>query len=95
MKKALLLLLICPLFSIGQSRKINLDEAITLSQRNSLDYQSAVNRFRSSYWRFRNYKARFLPQVKLNATIPDYDFGIDIEQQGGEQTFVNINKISY
>lgn len=72
MKKALFLLLILPLFTVAQTKTISLSEAIDLSQKNSLDYQSSVNKFRSSYWRFRNYKANFLPQIKLNATIPNY-----------------------
>lgn len=77
MKKLLLLLIFCPLFTIGQSKKINLKEAITLSQQKSLDYESALNRFRSSYWRFQNHKAGFLPQVRMSATIPNYTEQVD------------------
>jgi len=94
MKKILLLLLICPLFAIGQSKKISLKEAIILSQKKSPDYESAVNRFRSSYWRFRNYKAGFLPQVRLNSTIPRYSEQIDqVTQPDGSVTPINRNII--
>lgn len=77
MKKLYLLLLICPLFAVGQSRKINLEEAIKLSQEKSVDYEIAVNKFRSSYWRYRNHKASFLPQVRMSATIPNYTEQVD------------------
>lgn len=94
MKKALLLLLMCPLFTIGQSKKISLKEAIVLSQKKSSDYESAENRFQSSYWRFRNYKANLLPQVRLNATIPSYSEAIILEQNNGVQNFFNISKLN-
>ena len=95
MKKIILFLLICPLFATGQSKKISLKEAIVLSQKKSPDYKSAVNRFRSSYWRYRNYKARFLPQVRLNSTIPRYSEQIDqVTQNDGSINPINRTLIN-
>ncbi|WP_139959240.1 TolC family protein [Flavicella sediminum] len=95
MKHILLLLFLLPLFSIGQAKKISLEEAILLSQKKSPDYQAAVNKFRSSYWKYRNYKSSFLPQVSLSATIPSYSEEIKpIEQDNGTQNFQNISRLN-
>lgn len=95
MKNILIFLLLLPLFSIGQSKKISLDEAISLSQKKSPDYQAAVNRFRSSYWKYKNFKSSFLPQISLNATIPSYSEEIrPIEQDDGSQSFQNISRLN-
>lgn len=73
MKKIItLLLLLFPIILIGQSKTITLKEAIKLAQKKSLDYKTNLNKNQASYWRFKNYKASFLPQFRLDATLPEF-----------------------
>jgi len=94
--KNILALLICMMLSnfvVGQSRIITLDNAIKLAQKESPDYKSLLNRNQASYWRFRNYQASFLPQLQLDATIPDYsNFIRRIISDSGQDIFVTTNQ---
>jgi outer membrane protein TolC len=77
----------------AQKRTITLEDAIELAQKESPDYQSLVNRNQASYWRFRNYQAGFLPQLRLNSTIPDYsNFIRRITNDNGQDIFVTTNQ---
>lgn len=79
--------------AIGQSKLITLESAIKMAQKGSPDYQSLLNRNQASYWRFRNYQARFLPQLRLNATVPDYsNFIRRITNDIGQDIFVTTNQ---
>lgn len=79
--------------SQSQTRLITLEEAIKMAQKESPDYQTLLNRNQSSYWRFRNYQARFLPQLRLNATLPEYSNSIRrITNDSGQDIFVNTNQ---
>ena len=72
---------------------ISLEEAIKTAHKESPDYQALVNRNQVSYWRFRNYQARFLPQLQLNATIPEYsNFIRRITNDEGQDIFVTTNQ---
>lgn len=95
MKKSLLatLLLISPLLFFGQSKKITLNEAIEIAQKKSPDYETNLNKNQASYWRFKNYKASFLPQFELRATLPEFSNSIQrITNDNGEFIFVNQNQ---
>jgi hypothetical protein len=64
-----------------------------MAQKESPDYQTLLNRNQSSYWRFRNYQARFLPQLRLNATLPEYSNSIrKITNDSGQDIYVNTNQ---
>ncbi len=77
----------------SQSRMITLEESIELAQKESPDYKTLLNRNQASYWRFRNYQASFLPQLRLNATLPDYSNFIQrITNDSGQDIFVNTNQ---
>ncbi len=72
---------------------ISLEDAIQTAQKESPDYQSLVNRNQASYWRFRNYQAGFLPQLRLNAIAPDYsNFIRRITNDTGQDIFVTTNQ---
>jgi len=94
MKNILFLILISiSMISFAQSSTISLEKAIKLAQEKSTDYKVAENRNRASYWRFKNYKANFLPQVKLNATLPSYSNSTRrITNDSGQDIFVNQNQ---
>ncbi|WP_308992314.1 TolC family protein [Mariniflexile litorale] len=95
MKKILFVLIItlsCLAFS--QSKKITLNEAINLAQKQSPDYKITLNRNQSNYWRFRNYKASFLPQLRFNATLPEYNKAVRrITNDAGQDVFVNQDQL--
>ncbi|RED46089.1 TolC family protein [Seonamhaeicola aphaedonensis] len=95
MKKILLLLIvIIPTIVFSQSKKITLNQAIDIAQKSSPEYKINLNINQSSYWRFRRYKASFLPQLNLNATLPEYTNAI-IRQtnDAGQDIFVNQNQL--
>ena len=85
--------LIFSIVGFSQSQKISLEKAIKLAQKNSTDYKVAVNKQRANYWRLKNYKASFLPQVKLSATLPSYSNATKrITNDAGQDIFVNQNQ---
>ncbi len=95
MKKILILFIIVfPLLNFSQSKKITLNEAIEIAQKKSPDYKVNLNRNQSNYWRFRNYKASFLPELRLNATLPEYRNSVRrITNDSGQDVFVNQNQL--
>ncbi len=95
MKKILLIIIVIfPLFNNAQSKKLTLKEAIEIAQKKSPDYKTNLNRNESNYWRFRRYKASFLPQLSLNATLPEYSNAVTrITNNEGQDIFVNQNQL--
>ncbi len=94
MKKIIIVFLLSfPLFVMGQSNKISLEKAIKLAQEKSTDYKTALNRNQASYWRYKNYKSSFLPQVRIDATLPSYSNSTRrITNDSGQDIFVNQNQ---
>ncbi|MBP0905219.1 TolC family protein [Mariniflexile gromovii] len=95
MKKIVfVLIVILPCILFSQSKKITLDEAIDLAKKQSPDYKTILNRNQSNYWRFRNYKANFLPQLRFNATLPEYNKAVRrITNDEGQDIFVNQDQL--
>ncbi len=89
-----ILIVIFPLLTFSQTKKITLTEAISIAQKKSPDYKIHLNRNQANYWRYRNYKASFLPQLKLEATLPAYSNAV-IRQtnDAGQDVFVNQNQL--
>jgi len=94
MKKILILCLLFITYSANtQSISIQLDDAISIAQKNSPDYKALLNRNQASYWRFRRYESSFLPQLRLNATLPSYSNSINrITNDDGQDIFVPSNQ---
>jgi outer membrane protein TolC len=94
MKKLILLFTI--LISGGmfsQKQNISLEQAISIAQKKSPDYKALLNQNQASYWRFRNYKASFLPQLRLEATLPNYSNSINrLTNDSGQDVFVRSNQ---
>ncbi|WP_242203680.1 TolC family protein [Aestuariivivens insulae] len=87
-------LVIIPLFTFSQSKKLTLDEAIAIAQKKSPDYKINLNRNQAYYWRFRRYKASFLPELSLRATLPEYRNAVNrITNDAGQDIFVNQNQL--
>jgi outer membrane protein TolC len=87
-------MLLLPLITFSQSKQITLTEAISIAQKQSPDYKTNLNRNQESYWRFKNYKARFLPQLRLDATLPEFSNSIRrLTNDVGQDIFVNQNQL--
>jgi outer membrane protein TolC len=95
MKKILLFIIIVfPLFNNAQSKKLTLAESIKIARKKSPDYQINLNRNQANYWRFKRYKASFLPELRLNATLPQYTNAINrITNDEGQDIFVTQNQL--
>ena len=89
-----LLLMFCSIGILSaQKLPIDLEQAIVRAQSLSPDYQINITRYQTSYWRYRNYKAGLLPQMRLNATIPSYtNSSTLITNDQGEDIFVYQNQ---
>ena len=94
MKKIIIIWVLFITYSASsQSRSIKLEEAISIAQKKSPDYKTLLNRNQASYWRYRRYEASFLPQLRLNATIPSYSNATNtITNDNGEFSFVRSNQ---
>lgn len=94
MKKThLFILMFFPLIFIGQTQRISLSNAIKMAQQKSPDYKANLNRNEASFWRNKNYRASFLPQFRMTATLPAYSNSITrITNDEGQDIFVNQNQ---
>ncbi|MEE9360967.1 MAG: TolC family protein [Cellulophaga sp.] len=87
------LFLISQTIMFGQSKKIKLTEAIELAKKKSPEYKAISNTTEASYWRYRNYKSDFLPQLSLKATLPEYSNATRrIINDEGQDIFVSQNQ---
>ena len=58
-------------------KRYTLAQVIHLAQKQSPDALMAIHRFRKSYWQYRNFKATYLPNLSLTATLPDINRSIN------------------
>ncbi len=95
MKKIILLVIIGMFSTITFSQsKITLADAISIAQKQSPDYKTNLNRNEASYWRFKNFKARFLPQLRLDLTLPEFSNSTNrITNDAGQDIFVKQNQL--
>ncbi|NER15781.1 TolC family protein [Spongiivirga citrea] len=88
-----LITVLCIVSVQAQTKKITLEDAIKVAQKESPDYVAAVNRFQSGYWGYRRYQAGFLPGLRLDATLPNYSESVTrIQNDLGQDIFVNQNQ---
>lgn len=66
-----IVLLVCATSADAQ-RNFSLAEAVQLSQKQSLYFHRAKNAYEKGFWRFQNFKAGLLPEIRLNATTPTF-----------------------
>ncbi|HLO90033.1 MAG TPA: TolC family protein [Lentimicrobium sp.] len=81
--------------SAQEVKIITLDEAMIIARKQSPDALSAMHRFRSSYWQYRNYKADLMPALTLDATIPSLSDNIYKIQTENGDVFSRYNQVSY
>lgn len=93
MKNTLILFGLFLSISMFSQQLITLEQAIEIAQKNSPEYKALVNQNQASYWRYRNFKAGLLPQLRLDATLPSYSNSINrITDDNGDDIFVETNQ---
>lgn len=69
---------------------LTLSEVIQLAREQSLMALMSRHQFRSSYWEFRTYQARFRPGLTLEATLPSLNNTMEsVTQPDGSEKFVS------
>ena len=67
--------------------RYTLEDVIAIAQDQSPDAQISKHQYLRSYWGFKSFKAAYLPGIKLTATVPDINQGIEaITAQDGIMT---------
>lgn len=77
--------------AMSQERKmdLSLDDVIQLARDQSPMAILAQHRYRSSYWEYRTFRAKYLPGLTLSTTIPDLTRSIErITTDDGSDVFV-------
>ncbi len=79
MSATVLLFFVTDIYGLKAQNKVKytLNEVIKIAQRQSPDALIAIHRFRSEYWRYRSFKADYLPNLSLSATLPDINRSIN------------------
>jgi len=73
-----------------------LEDVIKIAKKQSPDGLVAINKFKSSYWQYRTYKAGFMPMLSFNATMPNINRSISkIINSDGSQSFVETKSTDY
>jgi len=75
---------------------LSLSEVIRIAQERSPEAMIARHRFKRSYWEYRSFKAGYLPQLGLSATLPNFNRTIDAITQGdGTETYLERTLARY
>ncbi len=76
--------------------KYTLNDVIELAQKQSPDALIAKHRFISSYWTYRNFKADYLPNLTLDARMPNINRTIAaVPAQDGSINYIPQSQSSY
>lgn len=54
-------------------RLMSLAECVQMAREYSSEALMAKHRFRAAYWRYRSYRAEFLPSLRLNGDLPNFN----------------------
>ena len=85
----ILFILPCALKAQFNSRLLSLEDAIEIAKQQSPDAFNSKQEFRISFWEFRYFRALYLPALKLDATIPDFNRKYSTYlDQNGQRTYV-------
>ncbi|QHT66141.1 TolC family protein [Rhodocytophaga rosea] len=80
-------LVIYSCLAFGQ-RTLTLPQVIDMAQKQSPAYKQATTSLNSSYWRYRSFRANFLPQLVLRGTLPELNRTISpVIQPDGSEAF--------
>lgn len=102
MKKSIIyfLIFIGLIINLAQAQNLELPlnltliDVIDLAKEQSPSIKYYQNRNVNSYWRYKNFKARFLPQLSISGDIPNYEQGNRaVEQNNGSIEFRHISQL--
>ena len=93
----LFLFAVYPALYAQDTVRYTLDDVIAIAQDQSPDAQIAKHRYRRSYWSFRTFKATYLPNLRLDATLPNLNVRFDEQYSVIDSTtnFVPISLTNY
>lgn len=97
MTKRILVILLVGLLTVYSNAQadtthlvLSLEEVVKFAREQSPMATMARHQFRESYWEYRTYKAGFLPELTLNAELPDLNRSIEsVTQPDGTEQFVS------
>jgi len=76
--------------------RYTLDDVIKIAQEQSPDAQIAKHTYRRSYWSFRTFKATYLPNLQLDATVPNLNRSFEaVPSQDSTTVFTPQGLTSY
>ena len=74
---------------------LSLDEIIDLAITNSSSIKNVQNQNVNYYWRYRNFKTRFRPQLVLSGELPNYTHSTQpITQPDGSIEFKQVSNLA-
>lgn len=95
MKRLLLSIAVFALLHVAAAaggRELTLDEVLAMAREHSVNAAVAANNFRSAYWRYRTFKAEFLPELTFRGTLPSYNNSYNSYQDSdGNYSYVRSN----
>jgi len=103
MKRILFLIFFSAVFSLGElyaqngsnPERLTLEEVIDLAISGSSSAKYTQNQNVNYYWRYRNYKTRFRPQLTLNGDVPNYSHTTQpITQPDGSIQFKQVSNLA-
>jgi Outer membrane efflux protein len=90
----LIILTLCQEFLYSQATQkiLSLDDVLRIARDQSPQALLSRHKYRTSYWEFRSYTAKYLPNLSLNATLPDFNRSISqITLPDGTEAYVAQN----
>lgn len=76
-------------------QRLTLGEVVSLAIEQSPAVKNAQNVNINYYWRWRNFKTRFRPQLVLSGNLPNYtQSNVGVTQPDGSLQFVNVTNLS-
>ncbi len=76
-------------------QKLTLGEVVSLAIEQSPAVKNAQNVNINYYWRWKNFKTRFRPQLVLSGNLPNYtQSNVGVTQPDGSLQFVNVTNLS-
>ena len=76
-------------------QKLTLNDVVSLAIEQSAAVKNVQNVNINYYWRWRNFKTRFRPQLVLSGNLPNYtQSNVGVTQPDGSLQFVNVTNLS-
>lgn len=88
----LALLLVFEPLQASETRFLTLNEVVAIAREQSPDAMMARHRYRGRYWQYRTFRAGYLPNLRFDATIPNFNRSISsLTIEDGSDIFIRRN----